>query len=97
MNIPINIKTWVSTDGAGDKTYDEDIIEADCYIEGKIAVIRNKEGEEVISNQQLYIDGTILVDEKDLVVLESGKEYNIEAISAFYDEKGNKDLLVIYL
>jgi hypothetical protein len=93
-NIPFTIKPFIKYDGAGDKEYDDDV-PATCYVEGKVINVIDKEGNEVTSNLQLYVDASIVLKVTDAIIYDN-EEYVIKAIGTFY-LNGNKDLLVVYL
>jgi hypothetical protein len=95
LNIPYKVKPILLYDGDGDKTYGiaEDYF---CYIEGKTVIVRNEVGNEVVSQLQLYTNGSVVIKTTDIIVYE-GKDYLMHAIAPFYDGKGNKDLQVVYL
>lgn len=94
INLPIQIKPYVSRSGSGTVVYGTPV-DALCYAEGKVEVIRNNKGIEVVSNSRLYLDGSAVISELDEVVFE-GKEHGIQAITTFY-RNGKPDLKVVYL
>jgi hypothetical protein len=98
LNIPIQIKPFLQYDGAGDKSYDV-AVDTKCYREGKTVVVRDVAGNEIVSQKQLYIDGSVVIKTTDLIVLD-GKDTTIQAIGAFYDGNTNgtvPDIWVVYL
>lgn len=94
LNIPVTIKPLKSRTGTGSKLYGEDI-EALCYRVDEVKIVRNIKGVEVVSNTQIFLDGTQLIDTNDAIELES-KIYEIQAISTFY-RAGKPDLKVVYI
>ena len=94
MNLPVQIKPFVKRTGTGTKLYN-DPVDILCYAEGKVQVVTDDTGTEVVSNKQLYVDGTVAISELDCVIFE-GIEKNIKAISTFY-RNGKADIKVVYL
>lgn len=94
MNLPAQIKPFVRRNGTGTKLYGApvDIL---CYAEGKVTTITDNTGTEVVSNKQLYVDGSVDISELDCVVFEKA-ERSIKSISTFY-RNGKPDLKVVYL
>ena len=62
---------------------------------GKVEVITNKDGKEVVSAKQLYVEGTNPIKELDNVIFE-GSEIEVKAIGYFY-RNGIVDIKVVYL
>ena len=96
LTVPIQLKPFLSYDGAGDKTYSaaQNIF---CYVEGKAVVVIDITGVEVTSRKQVYLDGSVAIKATDSIVLE-GKELVIKAIAPFYDgNNGLVDVWVVYL
>ena len=94
LNIPVTIKTCTSRDGTGAKQFSGTHTEV-CYAEGKVVVTKNGEGKEVVSNKQLYLNGSVDLSETDNIIFE-GNETEISAIGYFY-RNGVVDLKVVYL
>ena len=93
-NIPFEYRPFVKRSGTGAKEY-EPIGTGLCYAEGSVKVVSNKEGKEVVSNKQLYVDGTHPIKELDNVLFE-GRETEVKAIGYFY-RNGLVDMKVVYL
>lgn len=66
-----------------------------CYAEGKVQVVTNKEGKEVVSNKLLYVDGPTEIVELDNVIFE-GRETEVKAIGYYY-RNGQADIKLVYL
>lgn len=94
MNLPAQIKPFVRRDGTGTKIY-RDAIDAKCYAEGSVKVVTDNTGTEVVSNKQLYVDGSVTISELDGIVFE-GSERSIKSIGTFY-RNGKPDIKVVYL
>ena len=94
INLPAAVKPYIKRDGTGEKVFatTRDIF---CYAEGKVQVVTNKEGKEVVSMKQLYVDGNTAIEELDNVVFEN-TESEIRAIGYFY-RNGLVDMKVVYL
>ena len=93
----------LSMDGVGKITYASDI-DLDCYIQGTLTKVVNDKGEEVVSTEQIYLDG----ENATVIAIDFGDRFNtgtiikpkyrpIKSIGKFYDEDGVMDLVVIYL
>lgn len=93
-NLPLQIKPFVKRNGTGSKIYG-DTINTVCYAEGGAKVITDNTGSEVVSTQQLYVDGNISISELDSVIFE-GSEKSIKSIGTFY-RNGKADIKVVYL
>ena len=94
MNLPAQIKPFVRRDGTGTKIY-RDAIDVKCYAEGSVKVVTDSTGTEVVSNKQLYVDGSVTISELDGIVFE-GSERSIKSIGTFY-RNGKPDIKVVYL
>lgn len=94
INLPAQIKPFLKRDGAGTKIY-KDPVDILCYAEGRIQVVTDTTGTEVVSNSQLYVDGSTTISELDCVIFE-GIEKSIKSISTFY-RNGKPDIKVVYL
>lgn len=93
-NLPAKIKPFIKRDGAGTKIYG-DSVDILCYAEGKVQVVTDNTGTEVVSNKQLYVDGSVSISELDCVIFE-GIEKSIKSIGTFY-RNGKPDIKVVYL
>lgn len=94
-NVSVQIKPFVSYDGAGDKSYTT-VINTQCYPEGIVTKVTNVMGNEVVSKMKLYIDGTVQIKVTDIIIFE-GQESIIQSLGRFYDTKGSRNLWVVYL
>lgn len=94
MNLKAIRKPYLKRNGTGTKIFGESI-EVDCYAEGKVQVVTNREGKEVVSNKILYVDGLEAFDELDNVVFE-GRDTEVKAIGYFY-RNGQADIKLVYL
>jgi hypothetical protein len=99
MNNSITYKEKLSDDGMS-IIYASDGIELDCYIVGQTILITNNKGKEVVSNEQVYLDGedtnVQAINHEGIIEIKSKKRI-IQKIEPFYDEDGNMDLVVVYL
>lgn len=94
INLPAQIKPFIRRNGAGTKLYG-DAVDIQCYAEGNVVVTTDNSGTEVVSNKQLYIDGSVTISELDCIVFE-GSEKSIKSIGTFY-RNGKPDIKVVYL
>lgn len=94
LNLDAAVKPFVSNSGTGAKIVGTSV-PIKCYAEGKVQVVKNTYGKEVVSNKQLYIDGSVAIGELDLITFE-GADHEIQAIGYFY-KNGKVDLKVVYL
>ncbi len=94
MNLNALRKPYIKRTGTGAKVLGNPVNMA-CYAEGKIQVVTNKEGKEVVSNKILYVDGLTEIDELDNVVFED-RETEVKAIGYYY-RNGQPDIKLVYL
>ena len=94
MDLTAVRKPYIKRSGTGAKSFGEPI-NMNCYAEGKVQVVTNKEGKEVVSNKVLYVDGLTEIDELDNIVFE-GRETEIKAIGYYY-RGGQVDIKLVYL
>jgi hypothetical protein len=94
LNLPITRKPFISYSGAGDKQFGSPV-SLMCYMEGSVKVVQNREGIDVTSALQVFINGTHEIYIDDAMVIED-VTYDIIAISPVYRE-GRKDIWVVYL
>ena len=98
FNCSVIYKAFVSRDGP-DIVYASDGETIDCYISGHTKLFINEKGEEIVSNQQLFIDSDdiTITDQYSGIFEIDSRDRPIKMIENFYDEDGNKDLIVVYL
>ena len=94
INLPAQVKPFIKRNGTGTKLYG-DAFDIKCYAEGKVITVTDNKGTEVISNKQIYIDGSVLISELDCIIFENS-EHSIKSISTFY-RNGKPDIKVVYL
>ncbi len=94
VNIPFVRKPFVGRTVYGDKQFSDDV-ELLCYPVGKVNVIKDKQGKEVVSNTCLYVDGDVEFDARDNVVFE-GVETEVLNIGTWYRE-GRRDIKAVYI
>ena len=94
INLPAQIKPFIKRNGTGTKLYGN-AIDIKCYAEGKVTTVTDNKGAEVISNRQLYIDGSVPITELDCIIFENS-EHSIKSIETFY-RNGKPDIKVVYL
>lgn len=94
INLPAQIKPFIRRNGTGTKLYG-DAVDIQCYAEGRVVVVTDNSGTEVVSNKQLYVDGSVTISELDCIVFE-GSEKSIKSIGTFY-RNGKPDIKGVYL
>lgn len=94
INLPAQIKPFIRRNGTGTKLYG-DVVDIQCYAEGKVTTVTDNKGAEVVSNKQLYIDGSVPIAELDCIIFENS-EHSIKSINTFY-RNGKPDIKVVYL
>ena len=94
INLPAQIKPFIRRNGTGTKLY-RDAVDIKCYAEGKVTTVTDNKGAEVVSNKQLYIDGSVPITELDCIIFENS-EHSIKSINTFY-RNGKPDIKVVYL
>lgn len=94
INLPAQIKPFIRRNGTGTKLYG-DAVNIKCYAEGKVTTVTDNKGAEVVSNKQLYIDGSVPIAELDCIIFENS-EHSIKSINTFY-RNGKPDIKVVYL
>ena len=99
-NNTVVYKEFISQSGAGDIVYVSDGVTLSCYISGETVMTTNDKGDQIVSNQQLYFDGSVTgvstIDFTGIMEV-AGRKRPIKSIDPFYDEDGNMDLVVVYL
>lgn len=97
-NCTATYRKFVSRDGVGKVTYASDV-SLSCYIFGKTTLIRVEGAHEVISTQQLIIDGAnvnvagMTVDDAFV----TDRQRNVLSLQPYYDEEGTLDFMVVFL
>ena len=94
VNVPIAIKPFVGRSATGTKLFGEAHDEL-CYPKGEVTLVRNWQGVEVVSHNNLYVDGTVEVSKLDNIIFE-GEDHPVQAISTFYRD-GKPDIKVVYI
>ena len=94
INVPITIIPFKGRTGTGSKIFG-DPYEIKCYPKGEVNIVRNWQGVEIVSHNQLYIDGSEKISKLDSVLFEN-EELPVQAISTFYRE-GSPDMKVVYI
>lgn len=94
IRIPLTRIPYISTDGAGDKTYGEPQA-IKCYPDYKVTVVNNMEGVETVSNTTFYISGFYTVDHRDVLELD-GRKYNIISLGTARYLDGENWLWTVY-
>lgn len=87
--------SYLTRSDYGDKGYDTPILRM-CYREGKVSMVRNTEGNEVVSSLRLYFDGLFVVSGNDLFVV-AGEKYPVLAYSQYDGLRPGTGTTVVYL
>jgi hypothetical protein len=99
LNKKITIEHYASMDGRGKTTYSDPKVLA-CSISGERKMVRNEQGEEVVSEETLYFNAnedTSAIRHKDRITMPDGRQPPIIAVRPFYGEKGRMDLVEVNL
>lgn len=94
INVPFKIRPFVKRNGAGTKIFAPDI-DALCYPKEDVKLVVDKDGAEVVSTTELYVDGTVDIKVTDDVVFE-GAQKPIKRLGSFYRD-GRVDIRVVYI
>ena len=94
MDVPVSIKPFVKRSGTGASEFGEPV-DTTCYPHCEVNTVTNWRGEEVVSNRQLYLDGTETISNVDVLIFE-GEELAVQSISTFY-RNGVPDIKVVYV
>lgn len=99
LNHKIIWEKFQSRDGAGRATY-QSPVELPCFLDGRIKVIPNSTGREVVSRMTIFLNGTpeagqITAD--DRITLPDGTRPPIAAVQKIYDERGNLHHVEVYV
>lgn len=88
----ISVEKVLTQTSRGGLTYD-DPIAIPCYIAGEVKMVRNREGQEVVSTLSVYISGTksapLALTHNDRITLPDSRQPPIIAITPYTDEKGS--------
>lgn len=90
----VTIKARSSNDGY-DATYGTGTAYS-CYVQEQVKNIRRPDGTEAVSETQVYLDGSVVPGDSDVVVWNGGT-YPIQLISRPFDEDNNRYATIIYL
>ena len=94
IDVPVIVKPFVKRTATGDKVFGESREEL-CYPQGKVTIVRNWQGVEVVSHNHLYMEGSVQISKLDNVVF-NDEDLPVQAISTFYRD-GRPDLKVVYV
>lgn len=94
IDVPVAIKPFIKRSGTGAAEFGE-LTHTKCYPHCEVNTVTNWRGEEVVSNRQLYLDGSETISNVDVLIFE-GEELAVQSISTFY-RKGVPDIKVVYV
>ena len=83
----VTIKPWTGQNVYAEATYGPGV-DYPARVQQKVKMIRNAQGQEVISTVQVYLDGTAPVTVKDLIILPDDTQPLIQAVTSSPDETG---------
>lgn len=99
MKIPIDWEKYSNQNGAGEKSYSSKVT-LYCYKQGGARLVRTSRGEQVVSKEILYLDGSNInvaqISVKDRITTPTGT-YPILDVLPFYNEKGILDLVEVII
>lgn len=86
---------YIKQSGYGDAEYGPSV-DRKCLMQGKISMVRNNAGEEVVSSLRVYFDGVFALTVDDKIVIE-GKQYTIIDYSQYDGIIPGTGTTVVYL
>lgn len=93
MNQSVSIAT-VASSGLYGPTYGTPTAYS-CYVEREVVNIRDKNGAEAVSHCQIYLDGSVTVNDTDQVTF-AGEAPPLLRVDMSVDDRGNAYSVVIY-
>lgn len=93
INLPAVLKSYTAQSGTGRKIFAPDLSIL-CYAEGKVQVVKDNKGAEVVSNRTFYVSGEISVKPLDVILFEN-QEWPVVAVNTFY-LNGQPDIRMVY-
>lgn len=91
LNNKVVIEKVESSDARGGTTY-QDPVNVSCYMAGEQKMVRDMQGQEVVSTLSLFISDTdaakLNLKHTDRITLPDGRQPPIIAIGSFFDERG---------
>lgn len=99
LNQPVVVEPFLATDGRGAASYGPPRT-LSSYITGEQKMVRNLDGEEVISHESLFFDATpeaLAIRHKDRITLPDGRRPPIIAIQSLRGEGTSMDVVEVSL
>jgi len=93
MNQSVSIAA-VSSNGLYGPTYGTPIVYS-CYVEKEVVNIRDKNGVEVVSHCQIFLDGSVTVNDTDQVTF-AGETPPLLRVDMSVDDRGTAYSTVVY-
>ena len=90
------VEHFVDSNEYDEYTYSEPV-EYRARIQQKVKMVRNTQGQEVVSNAQIYLEGKVPITVKDRITLPDGMQPLIQSISNTPDKYGRDMLKVVYV
>ncbi len=91
------VEPFIKNDGRGKPTYGDSRTLA-CYISGERKMVRDNQGQEVVSMESLFFEGTIdaqAIRSTDRLTMPDGKRPPIIAIQPFRGEFGHVEFVEV--
>jgi len=90
------VEHFVDSNEYDEYAYSEPV-EYRARIQQKVKMVRNNQGQEVVSNAQIYLEGKVSITVKDRITLPDGVQPLIQSISNTPDKYGRDVLKVVYV
>jgi len=90
------VEHFASSNEYDEYTYSE-AVEYRARIQQKVKMVRNTQGQEVVSNAQIYLEGKVPITVKDRITLLDGMQPLIQSVSTTPDKYGRDVLKVVYV
>ncbi len=91
----VTVEPWVRDDQYGQPVYGAPVSYS-ARVQEKVKMIRDTQGQQVVSTSQVYFDGSVTVTVKDRITLPDGTQPLILSIGGSPDETGVIDHRVVY-
>jgi len=101
----VSVEAYWRQDGRGGVLYHDPVV-VPCYVSGEVRMVRNLEGEEVVSSLTIFLSGTnardcgLTITNKPhnyRVTLPDGRQPGIINVQDHYDSRGELDYVEVYL
>jgi len=105
LNHQISVEQYEHTDGRGTKKYSDPTV-VPCYITGNVRMIRDMQGDEVVSSLSIFLSGTdaqqVGLDDTGAahrlrITLPDGRQPPILNLHPYYSYRGHLDYVEVSL